>query len=126
MGSGPLDVTDGKTGTPVKKETKRATQTQKIPNYMFTRNKDHDNSQMELLTCGQKAKQNPHMTAKHLPEGLADTGVAVHCSTVHCLHKHDLHGKVIRSKPYLQKSTSAVCETTSRSARGILETSAVD
>ena len=41
----------------------------------------------DVHMLARKAKQNPHVTAKDLQEGLADTGVVVHCSTVqHCLH----------------------------------------
>ena len=57
-----------------------------------------------------KAKQNPHMTAKGLQEGPADTGLALHHSTLqHYSHKHDLDGRVIRTKPYLRALHKSQC-----------------
>lgn len=59
-------------------------------------------SKRTALRIARKANQNPPLTAKDLPEDLADSGVVVHCSTLQQhLHKYDLHGGVIRRKLFL-------------------------
>lgn len=70
----------------------------------------------EFLT--KKAKQNLLTAEKTLQEGLADTGVVVHCFTVQwCLHIMIL----IRRNHYKK----CLEKTPSREARGILEIGAV-
>lgn len=60
-------------------------------------------SEQTANLLGTKARENPHMTAKDLQEGLADAGVVVHTSTVQrCLNKQGLRGQVRRKA---QKNT---------------------
>lgn len=74
-----------------------------------------DNTANLLIT---KATQNPHMTAKDLQEGLADTGVVVHRSTVQrCLNKQGLYGRVRRKL----KTSSESQELTSKESKKTCE-----
>lgn len=85
-------------------------------------------SERTYCMLAKKAKASPHITAKDLWEGLANTGMVMRCSTLqHSLHKPDLHRRVIGRKPYLRFNhklginTTYVCKTAPSKGRGLLE-----